>query len=261
MFPRSDTPSFRLCVEMGVGQMSRLIRAKKGRRSSGFTLIELLVVIAIIAVLAAILFPVFLTAKKAAQQSACAQNTRQISTAALLYLQDSHDVMPNATSEWYCDDLSVGTMITLLRKYTKNTNIFNCPSARKWDDKRRVYTVYNNYNPNGVLFGNPPLYNSIRASAVTSRTGTAMFSELGWNYYLCCNRPLQINDDEFMWWWDTSWSGTKQHNGGANLIFVDGHVKWVRFEAFHSGMLGLSPDDYTSIGRGVGGRTYKSIFN
>lgn len=60
----------------------------------GFTLIELLVVIAIIAVLAAILFPVFMTAKARGQQAACAQNMKQIGTAVYTYLQDWNDTYP-----------------------------------------------------------------------------------------------------------------------------------------------------------------------
>ena len=58
------------------------------RRTGGFTLIELLVVIAIIAILAAILFPVFAQAREKARQSACASNTKQIATALYLYIQD-----------------------------------------------------------------------------------------------------------------------------------------------------------------------------
>jgi prepilin-type N-terminal cleavage/methylation domain-containing protein len=63
-------------------------------RSRGFTLIELLVGIAIIAILAAILFPVFASAKVAAKKTACLSNARQIGMSTRMYLSDNHDVMP-----------------------------------------------------------------------------------------------------------------------------------------------------------------------
>ena len=66
----------------------------KVRSRSGFTLIELLVVIAIIAILAAILFPVFARAKESAKRTACISNARQVAMACKMYLSDYDDVMP-----------------------------------------------------------------------------------------------------------------------------------------------------------------------
>ena len=70
------------------------------RRSHGFTLIELLVVIAIIAILAAILFPVFANAREKARQTQCLSNQRQIAMAISLNCQDNNEVMPSATAVW-----------------------------------------------------------------------------------------------------------------------------------------------------------------
>src|ERR1700756_3607746 len=64
------------------------------RRRSGFTLIELLVVIAIIAILAAILFPVFAQAREKARQASCASNMKQIGLAMIMYVQDYDETMP-----------------------------------------------------------------------------------------------------------------------------------------------------------------------
>jgi len=68
-------------------------------RRRGFTLIELLVVIAIIAILAAILFPVFAQAREAARKTTCASNMKQIATATLLYMQDYDELFPGSSTD------------------------------------------------------------------------------------------------------------------------------------------------------------------
>ncbi len=77
----------------------------------GFTLIELLVVIAIIAVLAAILFPVFAKAREKARQTACLNNQRQIATAALMWAQDHDELLPEAATVWGDLNLDKGVLI------------------------------------------------------------------------------------------------------------------------------------------------------
>src|SRR4051812_12829044 len=91
-----------------------------------FTLIELLVVIAIIAILAAILFPVFAQAKAAAKKTACISNQRQNISATLMYLSDSDDTYPigvggdrNTSVVFFVQDL--------IQPYRKNTQIIGCP--------------------------------------------------------------------------------------------------------------------------------------
>lgn len=112
-----------------------------------FTLIELLVVIAIIAILAAILFPVFAQAKEAAKKTACLSNVKQIGTATMLYLNDYDDnfPLPNSVENlgggnrivhyWWRSVDTLGGVQTLnktgglLQPYLKNAVIQNCPSA------------------------------------------------------------------------------------------------------------------------------------
>src|SRR5438132_3273033 len=79
--------------------MNRFTAEKPPRRHAGFTLIELLVVIAIIAILAAILFPVFAQARDKARQTACLSNLKQLSLGVLMYAQDYDEVLPGNAYE------------------------------------------------------------------------------------------------------------------------------------------------------------------
>ena len=91
----------------------------------GFTLIELLVVIAIIAILAAILFPVFSRAKEKARQSTCTSNLKQLGMGLMMYAQDYDDTLPPAQfGDWW---EHCWKYITL--PYVKNEGIYSCPSA------------------------------------------------------------------------------------------------------------------------------------
>lgn len=118
----------------------------KRQEKSGFTLIELLVVIAIIAILAAILFPVFAQAREKARQTACISNMRQIGTGLLMYVQDfdgnySPIRVVDSSATRYPDlpTDSIQTWRNVVQPYIKNVDIFSCPS-----------------NPNGKPLGPGP---------------------------------------------------------------------------------------------------------
>ncbi len=97
----------------------------------GFTLIELLVVIAIIAILAAILFPVFARARDRARSASCSSNMRQIGIAAMMYAQDYDEMMP-AVYHYYEGDSNTRYMgyYDAFEPYTMNEQIYICPSGR-----------------------------------------------------------------------------------------------------------------------------------
>jgi prepilin-type N-terminal cleavage/methylation domain-containing protein/prepilin-type processing-associated H-X9-DG protein len=119
------------------GKESRMSFVPRSRRT-GFTLIELLVVIAIIAILAAILFPVFAQARGKARQAACLSNTKQIGLALMQYSQDYDETYPGyrfAIPHPFAADANVGAsaktqhfLINLLFPYTKSYEVWACPS-------------------------------------------------------------------------------------------------------------------------------------
>src|SRR5260370_32950282 len=98
----------------------------------GFTLIELLVVIAIIAILAAILFPVFAQARESARAISCLSNTKQIGLGQLMYAQDyDENIMPNfVTNRWLTNQVQqiAGSWHVIIQPYIKNEQILFCPS-------------------------------------------------------------------------------------------------------------------------------------
>ena len=131
------------------------------RKRHGFTLIELLVVIAIIAILAAILFPVFARAREAARKATCLSNLKQIALAAIMYAQDYDEVLPACTGMgWCCSPHPVmpanlyrttwnGTtgsvdfwqLADLLGPYVKSLDLFNCPTLIRRNPGFKIETV------------------------------------------------------------------------------------------------------------------------
>ena len=116
--------------------------SRYGTGRSGFTLIELLVVIAIIAILAAILFPVFARVREKARQTSCASNLRQIGTGFQLYVQDYDELLPDRRdlklslpggwrpwTVWPPSDPRGGWAAVVLDPYVRNGAIWSCPSV------------------------------------------------------------------------------------------------------------------------------------
>jgi prepilin-type N-terminal cleavage/methylation domain-containing protein/prepilin-type processing-associated H-X9-DG protein len=101
------------------------------KRQRGFTLIELLVVIAIIAILAAILFPVFAQAREKARQTACVSNEKQMALGVLQYIQDYDEIYPMSQEGFYTNppgiDTWANTWVVQIQPYVKSYDVFRCP--------------------------------------------------------------------------------------------------------------------------------------
>ncbi len=174
----------------------------------GFTLIELLVVIAIIAILAAILFPVFAKAREKARQASCSANEKEICLALLMYAQDYDEVFPIQFFGW---DAIPPTWREPVQAYINNWQIFQCPSERQW------YAEYG-INPHWTDLGLGGWYGQTLPLARFERPAeTFLIGE---------NRD---GDWPFNWPPDVWPGGLRlRHNDGCNMGFVDGHIKWMK---------------------------------
>ena len=181
----------------------------------GFTLIELLVVIAIIAILAAILFPVFAKAREKARQSSCLSNVKQLGLALLQYAQDYDERMMIGILHY--PTWTYGTWPGRIEPYIKNTQIFICPS----NGESRNYT--NGAYTRGLDYG----YNCWCSTRAMDSYTTAAASATNVFTFVDCGLPDPYNRDHLHGGGPNKF-GAPVHNEGANFAFVDGHAKWYK---------------------------------
>ncbi|MFO7945480.1 MAG: DUF1559 domain-containing protein [Armatimonadota bacterium] len=212
------------------------------KRTNGFTLIELLVVIAIIAILAAILFPVFARAREKARQTSCLSNVKQLSLGVQMYLQDFDETLPFAHlyttgtpdhNEFSGLSRNFLYWMDLIKPYVKNKQFYNCPStSNQWCSYGyNIQCGY--YNNDGPGASHPertgPMYRGVNMSEFNKPAEFVLMADstAHSSYYEVWNGIWTNPDNAY---YDTMWPAT--HNDGVNVGFVDGHAKWLTRNAF-----------------------------
>jgi prepilin-type N-terminal cleavage/methylation domain-containing protein/prepilin-type processing-associated H-X9-DG protein len=213
-------------------------------KRGGFTLIELLVVIVIVAILAAILFPVFMSARNRAHQAACLSNVRQLALAFTRYCDDHKGRFTP-----YAQNISGGHLssewvywMENIQPYVRNERVFVCPARPK--GKFSIYWL--GYGFNYYYLGSPyvgqPGYTGILASSIKTASKTVFLADsrgrktikgydddsmlvgpYGPYIYsdIACPYNLVSTDP------DKTYQVSDCHNGGANVAWCDGHAGWM----------------------------------
>jgi len=191
----------------------------------GFTLIELLVVIAIIAILAAILFPVFAKAREKARQSSCLSNLKQLGLGVLSYAQDYDERLPMAVAGGPTPPIYL--FPELIDPYLKNTQIWQCPSKQgalnisalgksNVSSSVDIGTQVPAGSTSGRYFGAPALgTTSCSLGAIDQPSTAAIMCDVTGS--VTAAFVITIAEDP-------------RHNDGSNYVFADGHAKWNRID-------------------------------
>jgi prepilin-type N-terminal cleavage/methylation domain-containing protein/prepilin-type processing-associated H-X9-DG protein len=187
------------------------------RPRHGFTLIELLVVIAIIAILAAILFPVFAQAREKARQASCQSNLKQYAAATFMYIQDYDEMFPMSS---YLNGTCIATFHWQVHPYVKNHAITQCPSAPDAMDIPAMFAGYGGACPD------TPRFNSYSVNLDLFANGFAGQPSIGLGQLSDPAGTITLYDGDVIV--DQSQPVQARHTGNFDTIFADGHVKAVR---------------------------------
>jgi prepilin-type N-terminal cleavage/methylation domain-containing protein/prepilin-type processing-associated H-X9-DG protein len=220
------------------------------RKKCGFTLIELLVVIAIIAILAAILFPVFARARENARRTSCLSNLKQMGLGVMQYTQDFDERYPRVSIvtaqpspmsiQWYP---GVWLWPEIILPYTKSEQIFVCPSSSigrtsASDAARNGYSA-GHYGANSAVITSAA--NPITLAALGAPASNYMFLDSGiytigattaarpaqYSNYIPGSAPYVTPTTQPSAEYQSDFQ-TGRHLEGVNVAFADGHAKWLK---------------------------------
>lgn len=222
----------------------------------GFTLIELLVVIAIIAILAAILFPVFARARENARRPSCQSNLKQIGLGLAQYTQDYDEQYPfvyNGTSN---GNVSGQSWKVVIQPYVKSTQLFTCPSAASPRDQasndgvtgRSYVTNYiGDYGTNTQAESKGKGFMGYYIGSNSSSTSLADFPNTAQTIAVAEGRDVgrqEVNLGYGNPFTNLLWSG---HLTTANYLFADGHVKALKPQNTYNSTTNLWARDPTNL--------------
>ena len=224
--------------------MCNLSNLRNSVRKFGFTLIELLVVIAIIAILAAILFPVFARARENARRASCQSNLKQIGLGLLQYSQDYDEMLVRA---WFggngpSNATTVYKWMDAITPYVKSEQIFNCPShsfkAPGGDYKLRNGTNYGSYAINSSYWGDNDYEQSpagelnTKLSSIGDNSGCVWIGESSAHFEFAwenkADQPAVAVDPSGLRYVDYL---VERHLNTIPLLYCDGHVKSLKLDS------------------------------